>query len=99
MRVVAYIELLILVRVFLGAITLQTSIIAPIIFAHFLRQRHYQSSFTRDAITATDAKIDKFAHKDGTHPVVGQVWDKIRALVGRWAGSTLAPQPAGGARR
>jgi len=100
MRVVAYIELLIFLRVFLGAITFQTSILAPIIIAHFLRQRHYQSSFSREAITSTDQKISDFAHKEGIHPVAGQVWDKIRALIGRWAGSTLGSQTQpGGARR
>jgi len=101
MRLVAYVELVIFLRVFLGAITFQTSIIAPIVIAHFLRQRHYQSSFTRDAITSTDKKIDDFVHKEGIHPVASQVWEKIRALIGRWAGSTLGPQPqpAGGARR
>jgi hypothetical protein len=101
MKVVAYIELLIFVRVFLGAITFQTSILAPIFIAHFLRQRYYHSSFSREAITSTDTKIQDFVHKEGVHPIAGQVWDKIRALVGRWAGSTLGPQPqpAGGARR
>jgi transmembrane protein 33 len=100
MRVVAYVELVVLARVFIGALTFQSSIIAPIIFAHFLRQRYYQSSFTREAISTTDANINKYAHKDGTPPVAGQVWDKVRLLIGRWAGSTLASQPAAaGARR
>jgi hypothetical protein len=100
MRVVAYIELVVFVRVFLGAITFQSSIIAPIIYSHFLRQRYYQSSFSRDAIFATDDRIIKFAGKEGTPPVVGQVWDKIRALIARWGGSILAQQPpTEGARR
>jgi len=99
MRVVAYIELVVFVRVFLGAITFQSSIIAPITYSHFLRQRYYQSSFSRDAIFATDDRIIKFAGKEGTPPVVGQVWDKIRALIARWGGSTLAQQPTEGARR
>jgi len=99
MRVVAYIELVLFVRVLIGAITFQSSIIAPLVYSHFLRQRYYQSSFTREAVHATDAKINEFAHKDGTPPVAGQVWDKIRLLIGRWAGNTLVPQqpPAGGA--
>lgn len=102
MKVVAYIELLILARVVLGALTLQTSIIAPIVFAHFLRQRYYQSSFTRDAVFAADAKIGEFARREGIPPAVAQVWEKARSLIGRWSGSTLAPQqaaPAAGARR
>lgn len=101
MRVVAYIELVVCARVFIGAITFQSSIIAAIVYAHFLRQRYYQSSFTREAIYTTDATISTFAHKAGTPPVAAQVWDKVRLLIVRWTGNTLAPQqaPAGGARR
>lgn len=104
MRVVAYIELVIFARVFIGAITFQSSIIAPIVYAHFLRQRYYQSSFTREALAATNGKIDEFVNKPGNPPVIRQIWDKVRALIGGWAGSTLAQQPpagggGGGARR
>jgi transmembrane protein 33 len=99
MRIVAYIELLVCARVFIGALTFQTSIIAPIVYAHFIRQRYYQSSFTREAISATDSRIDKFARKPGTHAVVVKVWDKTRPLIVRWGGSILAPQqPTGPAR-
>jgi hypothetical protein len=94
MKIVAYIELLILARVLIGAVTLQTSIIAPIVFAHFLRQRYYQSSFTRDAIAAADVKIGETVRREGLPPAVGQVWEKARGLIGKWAGSTLAPQQA-----
>jgi hypothetical protein len=100
MRVVAYVELVIFARVLIGAITFQSSIIAPLIYAHFLRQRYYQSSFTREAISTTDHNVTEYAHKEGTPPIAGQVWDKVRSLIGRWAGNILAPQPpAGGARR
>lgn len=102
MKIVAYIELIILVRVLVGAVTLQTSIVAPIVFAHFLRQRYYQSSFTRDAIGHADAKIGEFVRREGIPPAVGQVWEKARGLIGRWSGSTLTPQqaaPAGAAPR
>lgn len=102
MKIVAYIELLILARVVIGAVTLQTSIIAPIVFAHFLRQRYYQSSFTRDAIAVADAKIGEFVRREGIPPAVAGVWEKARGLIGRWSGSTLAPQgaaPAAAPRR
>jgi hypothetical protein len=97
MKVVAYTELVIFVRVFLGAITFQNSLLSPIIFVHFVRQRYYQSAFTREAVAATTARIDAFARKPGNPPVVVQVWDKIQMLVGRWAGTTLTPAPAAGA--
>ncbi|KAJ7139907.1 hypothetical protein C8R44DRAFT_868003 [Mycena epipterygia] len=94
MKVVAYTELVILVRVFLGAITFQNSLLSPLIFAHFLRQRYYQSAFTREAIGAATARIDGFVRKPSNPPMVVQVWDKIQMLVGRWVGTTLTANAA-----
>lgn len=100
MRVVAYIELAVFARVFVGAITFQSSIIAPIVYAHFLRQRYYQSSFTREAVYTTNARINTFVDREGTPAVAGHIWNNVRSLIGRWAGSTLTQQPpAGGTRR
>ncbi|TFK57447.1 hypothetical protein OE88DRAFT_1730813 [Heliocybe sulcata] len=98
MVVVAYAELGILLRVVLGAITLQNSLLTPLIYAHFLRQRFYQSTFTREAVTVVNARVTEYATRPGTPPVVGQIWEKVQMVTGRWAGSTLAPQqPAGAA--
>lgn len=94
MKVVAYTELLIFARTFLGAITFQSSIIAPIVYAHFLRQRYYQSTFTRDAVATADGRINEFSRREGIPPVVAQVWDRARGLIARWGGSTLTQQPA-----
>jgi transmembrane protein 33 len=95
MKAVAYIELVIFVRVVLGAITLQNSLLSPLIYAHFLRQRYYQSAFTRDAIAYTTARIDKFIRKPGNPPALIGIWEKVQMVVGRWSGSTL--EPAAGA--
>jgi len=94
MSVVAYTELLIFVRVLLGTITFQNSFISPIIYAHFLRQRYYQSPFTRHALAQADAQIAALVARPGIPPVVGQIWEKVRGLVGTWAGSTLQQNPA-----
>jgi len=94
MRVVAYTELVIFVRVLLGAVTFQNSLISPIIYAHFLRQRYYQSAFTREAIAGTTKRIDSFVRRPGNPPMAVQVWEKIQMLAGRWAGNTLAPNAA-----
>ncbi|KAF7339654.1 Nucleoporin POM33 [Mycena sanguinolenta] len=96
MRVVAYTELVIFVRVFLGAITFQNSLLSPIIFVHFLRQRYYQSAFTREAVGSTTARIDAFVRKPGNPPMLVTVWDRIQMLVGRWVGTTLTPANANG---
>jgi hypothetical protein len=101
MKVVAYTELIIFARVLLGAITFQNSLLSPIIYVHFLRQRYYQSAFTREAIGGTTARIDAFVRKPGNPPALIQVWDKVQMLVGRWVGTTLTPAnagPAAGAR-
>jgi len=100
MSVVAYTEILIFVRVFLGAITFQNSLLSPLIYAHFIRQRYYQSAFTRHAIAHVDAQVTGLTGRPGIPPVVGQVWQKARGLVGGWAGSMLqtpATPPAGAA--
>jgi len=97
MRVVAYAELVIFVRVLLGAITFQNSLLAPIVYAHFLRQRHYQSAFTREAIAFTTERVDGFVRKPGNPPMLVQVWDKAKMLATRWVGSTLTPSAGAGA--
>lgn len=99
MRVVAFAELVIFVRVVLGAVTFQNSLLSPIIFAHFLRQRYYQSAFTREAVSVTSARIDKFVRKPGNSPVVVQIWEQVQMVIGRWAGTTLTPNTSGGEGR
>ncbi|KAH8100535.1 hypothetical protein BXZ70DRAFT_1008033 [Cristinia sonorae] len=99
MKLVAFIELGILLRVVLGAITFQNSLLTPLFYAHFVRQRFYQSAFTRTAVSVVYGYIDNFVRKPGNPPVAINIWDKFTMVVSRWAGSTLAPQqPAGGAR-
>ena len=103
MKAVAYTELLIMARITLGAILFQNSLLSPIFYVHFLRQRYYQSAFTRDAIAAVDSRIEGYVRREGVPPIAVQIWDKVKLALGRWAGSTLvAQQPtagAGGARR
>lgn len=104
MRVVAYTELVIFLRVLLGAVAFQNSLLAPIAFAHFVRQRYFQSAFTREALTGATRRAEALVHREGTPPVLVQVFEKGQQLVQRWAGVALAPNPpaaaaAAGARR
>ncbi|KAG1715783.1 hypothetical protein ID866_1359 [Astraeus odoratus] len=96
MRIVAYSELVIFVRVLFGAILFRNSLLAPLVYAHFLRQRYYQSAFTRDAVAVADARINDLVHRVD-HPVLNDVWSKAKELIGRWAAAPM--QPAGGAAR
>ncbi|PFH46986.1 hypothetical protein AMATHDRAFT_68611 [Amanita thiersii Skay4041] len=91
MGVVAFAEIVILVRVLLGAITFQNSFLMPLVYAHFLRQRYYHSAFTRDAFAATAKYIDGYAQRPTTPPIARQVWDKVKLVVSKWGGSTIAP--------
>ncbi|KAJ7630721.1 hypothetical protein FB45DRAFT_916385 [Roridomyces roridus] len=99
MRVVAYTELVIFIRVLLGAVTFQNSLLSPIIFAHFLRQRYYQSAFTRESIGSVTARIDGFVRKPGNPPVVIKIWENVQMLISRWVGTTLTPNADAGAAR
>ena len=100
MKAVAYTELLIMLRVFLGAITFQNSLLSPVFYAHFLRARWYQSKFTQGAITQLNFRIESYVRSPGAAPMLVQVYDKVKVAVSRWAGSVIAPQgtAAGGAR-
>ena len=98
MKAVAFLELLIMVRVLLGAITFRNSLITPLFYAHFLRQRYYQSAFTRNAVNVVNQRVEGYVRQPGTPPVAAQVWDTFKMVLSRWAGSTLAPQAAAGAR-
>ncbi|GAW09286.1 hypothetical protein F5879DRAFT_940014 [Lentinula edodes] len=95
MKAVAYAELIIFVRVLFGVLLFWNSILSPIIYAHFLRQRWYQSSFTRDAVTYTVVRIDGIVAGQG-NPTLTNIWTQGKGLVARWGGSTLTP--AQGAR-
>ncbi|KAH9005988.1 hypothetical protein EDB86DRAFT_2877484 [Lactarius hatsudake] len=97
MRIVAYTEIFILVRVIVGAIMFRNSFLTPIIYAHFVRMRFYQP------IVYVALKIDGYANRPDVPPVVKQGWVTVQGLIGRWTGTTLnAPAaqapPAAGAR-
>ena len=96
MKVVAYAEIVIFVRVLLGAVTFQNSLLAPLIFAHFLRQRYYQSAFTREALAFATKRVDSLVQRPGNPPILVTIWTKGQEAVQRWAGATLQqnPQPA-----
>lgn len=98
MKAVAYTELVIFARVLFGAMILQNSLISPVIFAHFLRQRYYQSSFTRDAVAFADSHATRLTGRPGIPPVVAQVWAKGREMIVRWGGSIMTGGPTPAAR-
>jgi len=92
MRVVAYTELVIMLRVTLGALIFRNSFTTPIIYAHFLRQRYYFSQFSRDSIFHAGAVVDEHIHR--APPFIGSLWGHLKNLLTRWAGSVIVPQNA-----
>jgi len=93
MKAVAFAELIIFVRVLFGALLFQNSLLSPIIYAHFLRQRWYQSNFTREAVAVSTARIEATVTGQG-NPTLTNVWMQAKGLVVRWGGSSLAPPQA-----
>lgn len=89
MRVVAFAELVIFLRVAFGALLLRNSLIAPLIYAHFLRLRFYQSAFTREAVSYADGRISATLGNPAVPPVVGSVWGKVREFTIKWAGNVI----------
>ncbi|KAG8895364.1 hypothetical protein FRB99_000624 [Tulasnella sp. 403] len=110
MRYVAWTELLILVRVTVGAVLgfipflssrmpFKNSIFCPLLFAHFVRLRYYHSGFTRQVVYTADAAINQYVNSPGAQPMMRQAWEPLRMAIVRWGGSVIEPQPnaAGGA--
>ncbi|KAL6304212.1 hypothetical protein BKA93DRAFT_784378 [Sparassis latifolia] len=97
MRVVAYAELLIMLRVTLGALLWQNSLMSPLFYAHFLRQRYYQSKFTRESLSFINDYVEGYVRKEGTPALVVRVWDSFKLVLTRWGGTVLAPQGGAGA--
>lgn len=97
MYLTAFAEFLILFRVIIGAVTFQNSFLTPILYAHFIRQRYYQSPFTRYAAGEVRKAIDKYG---AIHPMTLQIWESSKRAISAWVGNTIEPNSAaGGARR
>ncbi|CED85118.1 Uncharacterized integral membrane protein [Phaffia rhodozyma] len=88
MKFVAYVELVILLRVTLGALLFQNSFLAPIFYAHFIRLRYYHSAFTRSAVDNITARSDKIVANQA--PAVQKGYGIFKNVVQKWAGSILA---------
>ncbi len=98
MRAVAFIEVLIMFRVLLGSLTFRNSFFTPLFYAHFLRQRYFQSEFTRNVFGLINARVEGYVRKEGAPVALVKGWDNFKLVLSKWVGSTLAPpQPAAAA--
>lgn len=87
MNFVSYAELVIFARVLLGGLTFQNSFVAPIFFAHFLRLRYHQSTFTKNAIDGITGRIDGVVAKQGAG--VQNAWGTAKRVIRTWGGGNL----------
>lgn len=104
MRFVSYAEVVIFVRVFVGAILLRNSLLAPLLYAHFLRLRFYMSSFTRAALQHVRSELDQLTQHPSCPPVVRKGYLVLTDLVTRYACTVLnisksQPEPANTSNR
>ncbi|CAO0796827.1 unnamed protein product [Mucor circinelloides] len=99
MHYVAYIEVVVILgRIIIGMLVFRTSVLALIIFIHFLRLRYYLSSYTKNAIRNTTVHLDKWLLlPDQSSPsapsdspksltVVSNIYLSVKRLVMRYAG-------------
>ncbi|ORY90835.1 hypothetical protein BCR35DRAFT_107887 [Leucosporidium creatinivorum] len=98
MLFVSFVEVVVVFgRVFLGAITFQNSLLAPLFFAHFLRLRYYLSPPTRQAFAWVSSQIDHgISHPSCPAPVKKGV-TVARDLIIRYSESVLQVSGAPGA--
>ncbi|RUS17177.1 hypothetical protein BC937DRAFT_90299 [Endogone sp. FLAS-F59071] len=98
MQFVSYVEVVgVMGRLLLGAITFQTSFLAPLVYAHFLRLRYFMSSYTRAAFLDVSARLDKVLLPPSADaripPMVGKAYTIIKSLVVRYGQSAVQQQP------
>ncbi|CAO3694363.1 unnamed protein product [Umbelopsis ramanniana] len=100
MKFVAQVEVVgVMGRLILGAITFQSSLLAPLLFAHFLRLRFHLSSYTRGAFRDLNNRMDKLLLPPNAHPsippAVGHVYTTIKGYIIKYsqAGMQQTPQP------
>ncbi|KAG2181270.1 hypothetical protein INT43_008853, partial [Umbelopsis isabellina] len=100
MKFVAQVEVVGLMgRLILGAITFQSSLLAPLLFAHFLRLRYHLSSYTRGAFRDLNNRMDKMLLPPTAHPsippAVGNAYTTIKGYIIKYsqAGIQQTPQP------
>lgn len=90
MRFVSYAEVVIFVRVLIGALLFRNSLLAPLLYAHFLRLRFYMSSFTRAAFQHVRSELDSLTQSSSCPPVVRKGYLMLTDVVTRYACTVLS---------
>ncbi|KAL0080616.1 hypothetical protein F4703DRAFT_1740293, partial [Phycomyces blakesleeanus] len=99
LQIAAYAEVVgILGRLIAGVLVFQTSILALVVFIHFLRLRFYLSPYTRDAMYAVTAKLDELLLPPTSEPYIpvsaSRLYKNIRSIVIRYGATAQSAPPA-----
>lgn len=75
------------------AFSFQTSILALIVFAHFLRLRYYLSPYTRDAIHQTTAQLDQWLLPLANDPrryaqIISKIYSNAKGIIIRYGSAS-----------
>ncbi|KAF9351535.1 hypothetical protein BGX34_000505 [Mortierella sp. NVP85] len=104
MAFVAYIEVVgVMGSLIFGAITFQSSLLSPIVYANFLRFRYYFSLHTRTAFALIRARLDNLfvpaAGNPQIPPAVARGYTMARDFIIRFGEAPGGQQPGGGDHR
>ncbi|KAJ5100301.1 hypothetical protein N7456_006353 [Penicillium angulare] len=82
MGVVATLEILLLIRLVLSAITFSKgSWVLLVVYLSFFRARYAQSSFVQQAVRSLTARADASISHQGTPPQVRQGWEAFKGVI------------------
>ncbi|CAO3588948.1 unnamed protein product [Absidia cylindrospora] len=93
MQLTAYTEVVVVIpRLLLGVLLFRTSILALIIFSHFVRLRYYLSPHTQQAVVKSTLMLDHWLLPPTRHPRVpswlSKVYFNLRGMLVRYGSAT-----------
>lgn len=98
MYLVAALEISLLGRVVLGALTFSKgSWVLLIIYSAFFRARYSQSSFVQGAVSHTTKRVDTAVSHQSTPPAVRQAWESFKGMAAKAYDVTDVRRYLGGA--
>jgi Transmembrane protein 33/Nucleoporin POM33 len=78
-------------------LSFQSSLLAPLLFAHFLRLRFHLSSYTRGAFRDLNNRMDKFLLPPSAHPsippAVGHAYTTIKGYIIKYSQAGMQQAP------
>ncbi|KAI9689650.1 MAG: hypothetical protein M1820_010120 [Bogoriella megaspora] len=97
MTLVAVLEIALFFRILGSVLILQKgALMLILVYSVFLRARYAQSTFVQQVIAQGCSRIDVYAADQRTPPVVRQIWDQVKGLMGKVVDVTDMRRYAGG---